>query len=247
MISRAESVMGTVVSFLVDCPDWDPSKVHVAIDAACEELHRLDERFSAWQSESELSKMRAGEVEATSPLMDEVLELCAEAYDASHGFFDAWAMPGGFDPTGLVKGWAAQRAVAVLADRGVEAALVNAGGDICVLPSRRYLVGIRHPTQVDALCGVVPISSAIATSGVYERGQHLLNPFGGEIAAISATVVGDRLVLCDAMATALAVGGRDVLYLIEHTDSMEGFFITAEGAMFATSGMPFDNEGASPI
>ena len=247
MISRAESVMGTVVSFLVDCPDLDPSDVHVALDAACEELHRLDDRFSAWKFDSELSRKRTGEVEATSPLMDEVIELCAEAYDVSGGFFDAWAMPGGFDPTGLVKGWAAQRALAVLADCGVETALINAGGDICVLPSRGYLVGVRHPTQVDALCGIVPVSSAIATSGVYERGEHLLHPFGGEIAAVSATVVGARLALCDAMATALAVGGRDVLYLIEQTDAMEGFFVTAEGMMFATSAMDFDNEGTSVI
>ena len=247
MISRAESVMGTVVSFLVDSPDQEPSEIDIAIDAACEELHRLDDRFSTWQAKSELSRMRAGSVEATSPLMDEVLELCVEAYDISHGFFDAWAMPGGFDPTGLVKGWAAQRALAILADGGVVAALINAGGDICVLPGRTYFVGVRHPGQVDALCGIVPISSAIATSGVYERGQHLINPFGADIEAVSATVVGDRLVLCDAMATALAVGGRDVLYLIEQSQSMEGFFITSEGAMLATSGMLFDNEASSVV
>jgi thiamine biosynthesis lipoprotein len=52
---------------------------------------------------------------------------------------------------------------------------------------------------------------AIATSGTYERGAHIHDPHSGMIAigAASATVVGPAGWLCDAMATAVMVGGTD--------------------------------------
>jgi thiamine biosynthesis lipoprotein len=231
--------MGTVVSFLIDDEDLSSEQVTRAFDEACLELHRLDDRFSRWNAESELSRLRAGDVSETSSLMDEVMELCAHACSLSEGFFNPWAMPGGFDPTGLVKGWAAERALSILAEHEVAAALVNAGGDICVLPGRTYEVGIRHPLTPDALCAIVPTTTAIATSGIYERGNHLINPFGGDVAAVSATVVGVRLAIADALATALAVAGKSVLYLLEGMEGVEGFFIEAGGSMFKTSKMVF--------
>jgi len=241
MISRAEEVMGTVVSFLVDPGPLDSDQVDRALDDACRELHELDDRFSLWKPDSELSQWRCGLVHQPSALMDEVIELCAGAYDVTQGFFDAWALPGGFDPTGLVKGWAAERALGHLALAGVDGALVNAGGDVCVLPGRTYEVGVRHPTVPDAMCAVVSVRGAIATSGIYERGAHLVHPFAGEVTAVAATVVGDSLVLCDVLATALVVGGPEVLYLIEGLEDVEGFFVDRDGFMFATEGMEFSN------
>ena len=231
--------MGTVVSFLIDDEDLSSGQVTRALDEACLELHRLDDRFSRWNAESELSRLRAGDVAESSILMDEVMELCAHACNSSEGYFDPWAMPGGFDPTGLVKGWAAEKALSILAEHGVAAALVNAGGDICVLPGKTYVVGIRHPLTPDALCAIVPTTTAIATSGIYERGNHLINPNGGDVAAVSATVVGGRLAIADALATALAVGGKSVLFLLESMEGVEGFFIKADGSMFKTSKMVF--------
>ncbi|HVB71328.1 MAG TPA: FAD:protein FMN transferase [Acidimicrobiales bacterium] len=229
--------MGTVVSFLVEPGHLSSEDVGRALDEAVAELHRIDDRFSTWKPESELSRLRAREIDRSSKLMDEVYELCAHAVDISRGYFDPWKMPGGFDPTGLVKGWAADRALAILAGRGITSGLINAGGDVCVLAGESHDVGIRHPSTPDALCAVVTVSSSVATSGVYERGDHLINPYGGDVAAVSATVVGGPLALCDALATALAVGGKEVLYLLEQVTEFEGFFIDARGDMFATSGM----------
>ena len=239
MISASEAVMGTVVSFLVDPDSLTSEQVAGALREACAELHRIDDRFSTWKPESELSRLRAREIDHTSTLMDQVYELSAHACQLSGGFFDPWKMPGGFDPTGLVKGWAAERALSILSDSGICAGLVNAGGDICVLPGETYRVGIRHPWEPDALCAVVSTTTCVATSGVYERGYHLFNPLGGDVAAISATVVGGRLAISDALATALAVGGKEVLYLLETIEGVEGFFIDFDGAMFKTSGMIF--------
>lgn len=237
MITRAEPVMGTVVSFVVDPAGLAASLVESLLEAAAVELHQLDDRFSAWKPESELSRLRRGEVDAPSALMREVIELCEAARELTAGYFDPWAMAGGFDPTGLVKGWAAERALAVLADGGVTAALVNAGGDVCVIPGTAYDVGVQHPSVRDAFCGVIRVTSAAATSGVYERGEHLVNPVGASVAAVSATVVGGRLATADAFATALAVGGLEVLSLLERTPGLEGFFITRDGRLHQTSAM----------
>jgi len=239
VITRAEHVMGTVVSFLVEVGELSVETVENVLDEACEELHRLDNRFSPWKPESELSLLRDGTAVGSSALMDEVFELCAHASNISEGFFDPWRMPGGFDPTGLVKGWAAERALSIVAQGGITAALVNAGGDICVLSGKTYEVGIRHPLSPNALCAVVPTTSAIATSGTYERGDHLIHPFGGEVAAVSATVTGGRLATTDALATALAVGGTAVLHLLEAMENVEGFFISPNGSLFKTSNMIF--------
>jgi len=237
MIAHTEEVMGTVVSFLVDTEDLSDDQVARAIQRACEELHRLDNRFSTWKPESELSRHRAGDGGTPSELMKEVIGLCETARDLTKGFFDPWSLEGGFDPTGLVKGWAAERALGILREEGVTAALVNAGGDVCVLPGQGYTVGIQHPLVREAFCAVVNTNSSVATSGVYERGDHLTHPFGGHVAAISATVVGGSLAMGDAWATALAVAGKEVLYLLEGTEGIEGFFINSSGAMFSTSGM----------
>lgn len=237
--------MGTVFSFLIDPGNTPLDQVDSAIDQACTELHRLDDRFSLWKPDSELSRLRAQTVDQPSELMDEVFELCARACQLSGGYFDPWAMPGGFDPTGLVKGWAAERALSILAGCGMDTALLNAGGDICVLEGKTYQIGIQHPTVPDALCAVIPTTSTVATSGIYERGAHLFHPFGGTVAAVSATVVGEGLWRIDAFATALAVGGRHVLYLLEAMDGVEGFFIDSAGSMFSTSGMEFTNQAST--
>ena len=235
--------MGTVVSFLIDPRGLASEAVDAALVEAIAEFHRLDDQFSLWKPDSELSRRRAGQGQPSSELMREVETLCAEACELSRGFFDPWALNGGFDPTGLVKGFAVERSLAILADCGVSAALVNAGGDIAVLPDTTYRVGVRHPERSDALCGVVSVDSSIATSGIYERGNHLIHPFGGAIAAVSATVVGGRLALADALATALAVGGTEVLFVLEQIAGVEGFYITADGALFASSGMTFCEDG----
>jgi thiamine biosynthesis lipoprotein len=237
VITTTEEVMGTVVSFLIDPGVLTTRELDDVLGEVRRELHQIDERFSTYRSDSELSRLRRHEVRTPSALMCEVVDLCERAREMSRGFFDPWASPGGFDPTGLVKGWAGERVLSILAAAGVAAALVNAGGDVCVLAGRTYEVGIRHPLEPDALCAVVTTHDSVATSGVYERGNHLFNPFGGPTASISATVVGGRLALADAMATALAVGGKDVLFELETLDGLQGFFVTPEGELFKTAGM----------
>ena len=74
-----------------------------------------------------------------------------------------------------------------------------------------------------------------------QRGAHLYNPFTHEFssAVASASVTGPDLGVCDALATALSVGGHDVMVLIDKSDEYEAMTIDAEGAMRATPGFPF--------
>lgn len=239
--------MGTVASFAV-VPGGQPGPVAArAIGTACAALHRADVVFSTWDPHSPVSRLRRGAA-ALSELpaeVAEVLDLCEEARHASGGWFDPWAIAGGVDPTGLVKGWAVERALAVLRDAGMQAAMVNGGGDIAVFgapaPGQRWRAGIRHPWRAGALAAILEVTAAVATSGSYERGPHLLSPFTGEPAsrAASATITGPSLALADAFATALAVGGDEVLTIIGGLDGYAGYLIRPDGSEADTGGITF--------
>jgi thiamine biosynthesis lipoprotein len=135
---------------------------------------------------------------------------------ATRGAFDPWAVPGGFDPSGYVKGWAAGQASALLRDGGFADHLVNAGGDICAagdeLPGSGtgWPVGILNPHAPGEVVEAVTLSNAaMATSGRYERGEHIIDPSTGMPAldVDSATVVGPDAGTADALASAAVVHG----------------------------------------
>ena len=130
------------------------------------------------------------------------------------------AVDGGIDPSGLVKGWAADAAADILTSAGVGHVQVNAAGDLSLRGGfvdsdgvvKPWPIGVVNPNNKLEVVKVYEIlDGAIATSGTYERGAHIVDPHSGMIAigAKSATVVGAAGWLCDAMATAVMVGGTD--------------------------------------
>jgi FAD:protein FMN transferase len=239
--------MGTVFSFAVVTGAQPEAALRAAIAGACEILHHCDALFSTWDGASPVSRYRRGEVTLGQmpPEFHQVVEECHAAKRASDGWFDPWAMPGGFDPTGLVKGWATERALGVLRDRGVPGALINGGGDVAAFGSpasgQRWRVGIRHPWRPDALAGIVETTAAVATSGCYERGQHLIDPRSGQPAsrAASATVTGPSLALADALATGIAVGGDEALPAVAGLTGYAAYLIRADGSETSTGGIEF--------
>jgi thiamine biosynthesis lipoprotein len=245
--THAEHVMGTVVSFAVVPGDLPAAQARAAVASACAGLHRVDAVFSTWEPGSPVSRLRRGEatLAAMPPEVAEVLDLCEQARDVSGGWFDPWAMPGGVDPTGLVKGWAVEGAVNVLREAGAAAALVNGGGDLTAFgspePGQRWRAGIRHPWREDALACIVEVRAAIATSASYERGGHLIDPFSQRPATgvASATVTGPSLAMADALATALAVGGDAALAAISAVEGYEGYLIRQDGSEADTGDVGF--------
>ena len=258
--------MGTVVSMQAAPGQLSESEVRTAFEAACLRFFELDALFSTWKPESSVSRLRAGALglEGAPPEIHVVIDLCHRARELTERWFDPWAMPGGFDPTGLVKGWAAEEALGVLAGAGIGSAMVNAGGDVAVMGTpggdvavtgtpggdvavtgtaadgNGWRIGIAHPWRPGALACVARVTSAVATSGTYERAGHLVDPTGRLPSfAASATVTGENLWLCDALATALAVAVDEGLEFIEPIQGYEAYLIRSDGSETATDGFPF--------
>ncbi len=247
--------MGTVVTidvYTTDATGGEDASRQLATARAL--LQRADAVFSTWQPHSPVSRLRRGEITcAQAPAeVSEVLEQCAVARELSGGWFDPWAMPGGIDPTGYVKGWAAQRALGAFRASGVCGAIVNAAGDIASFGDlgggKLFRVGIADPFSPGRLAEVVYLTRAIATSGTYERGNHLIDPRSGRPAArvASASVTGPDLCLADALATAVAVAGETGLDLIEALDGYEALIIAFDGRRRWTENFPFAPHAALP-
>ena len=247
LLTHAETAMGTVFSLTMVPGDLPGPELRPAVAAACATLHRADAIFSTWDAQSPVSRFRRGEA-ALGELPPEVAEVMAEcraARQASGGWFDPWAMPGGFDPTGLVKGWAVDRALDVLRRSGLAGAMVNGGGDLAAFgapaPGRRWRGGIRHPWCARSLAGIIEVGAAVATSGSYERGAHLIDPATGlaSARAASATVTGPSLAMADALATAVAVGGDEALAVVGGIGGYAAYLILPDGSERITDGITF--------
>lgn len=221
-----EQVMGMAVSIHLRGPDLHDAEVERAVAAAFTELHRMDELFSTWQAGSQVSRLRRGDLVLTQcdPLVAEAARLGAEAEARTAGAFtttlpDADGIPR-FDPTGLVKGWAVDRAGSALRTVAGVSWCVNAGGDLLAGRHRHvrpigadaapWRVGIEDPGDRSRIACVVPLTEgSVATSGTAARGAHLYDPAAGRAVPRlgSTTVIGADLLWTDIWATALFVGG----------------------------------------
>jgi FAD:protein FMN transferase len=217
--------MGTVVSFDIRGGEAVPG----VVDRAVAWLHEVDLRFSSYLANSEVSRLADGTLSERDahPDVRAVLAMCEAVRADSGGAFDArrWSSDGRLDPSGLVKGWAVQRAADELDAAGVRDFAIDAGGDVVAHggpdPGRGWLVGIRHPREADRVAAVLDISDlAVATSALYERGAHIHDPRSHEVPTglQSVTVVGPSLTWADAYATTAFVLGLDGLgWVADHT------------------------------
>jgi len=212
---RVEHVMGMPVLVDVRDPEVDPDAVERVFDW----LRSVDAVFSTYLVDSEISRLNRGELALADahPDVREVLDRCEELRLETGGYFDVHApSPGEVDPSGLVKGWSVDRAALILDEAGARNYSINAGGDIRVrgraVPGDAWRVGIQHPLQRDKIATVVQANDlAIATSGAYERGEHIVDPLTGRApdGVLSVTVTGPDLATADAYATAAYAMGPD--------------------------------------
>ncbi|SEF37815.1 thiamine biosynthesis lipoprotein [Amycolatopsis pretoriensis] len=214
MTVHVEHCMGTVFSIDVRDPgDWAGPIAEVVAW-----LHRVDALFSTYRPESEISRLGRGEltVAGADPLVAEVFRLCEEFEDETGGYFTAhWR--GTPDPTGLVKGWAIERASALLRERGSANHAVNGGGDVRLAgesaPGKPWRIGISDPANPRRILTVVTGRDfAVATSGTSERGAHIIDPVTAAPATglAAVTVTGPSLTRADAYATAAFAMGDQV-------------------------------------
>ncbi len=156
------------------------------------------------------------------------------------------------DLGGIAKGYAVERGVALLQERGVQHALVTAGGDTRVLgdrDGRPWRVGIRNPrgAESDVIALLPLVDEAISTSGDYERYfvedgviyHHIIEPGTGRSArkVRSVTIVGPDATQTDAMSTSVFVlGVEDGLRLIDELPDLEAVIVDNEGELFFSKG-----------
>ncbi|ANS63994.1 thiamine biosynthesis lipoprotein [Streptomyces lincolnensis] len=247
-VRHAEEVMGTVFSF--DVRGGNPVAVQAALKDAVAGLHRVDEVFSTYRDGSQISRLARGEltVEECDPLVAQVLDLGAEAERASDGWF-SMRYEGRLDPTGIVKGWAVERAARRMAEAGATGVSVNGGGDVQLLgvpgPERPWRVGVSDPLRPGGLAAVISAAGvpelAVATSGTAERGAHIVDPRTGHSAVtdlVAVTVVAPSVTWADCWATAaFAMGSREGLAWLESLPDVEALLITAGDEVRCTGGL----------
>ncbi|HEX6061026.1 MAG TPA: FAD:protein FMN transferase [Candidatus Limnocylindria bacterium] len=234
---RTDEIMGMPIT--IDVRDGDRGT-----DEAFAELRRIDAIFSPFAPDSAVSRINDGRlrVDDASAEVQDVLARCERHETATGGFFSAWR-GAVLDPSGYVKGWAIERACAILDAHGHRAYFVDAGGDVRTRgesdAGEPWRIGIRHPVERGSVVRVVLGGDlAVATSGTYEKGGHIYDPHTGAPAdeLVSLTVVGPSIVEADVQATAaFAMGARAIDYL-EDLQGYEAYAIGPDLRATWTSG-----------
>ena len=209
LVRHVRRSMGTAIAISV------PSEAADLVEPAFRWLDWVDRTFSVHSPQSVVSQIGAGRLQVgdADPLVQSVLAICVEMEEMTDGWFLPRSPDRPLDPSGFVKGWAVDRVIDDIAAAGVENASVSAGGDVAVLgvdpeTGEPWRIGITHPDGSGVIAIVGLADACIATSGAYERGDHIWGATGG---VRSATVVGPSLGTADALATAIyADGGSDL-------------------------------------
>lgn len=238
-----QTVMGVPMS--VDVRDFAGTSVEleVAVAAAFDLLRADDARFSTYRADSEVTAIADGRLalSAASARLRAAYDLASRFAAATDGAF-GWQDPTGrLDLNGLVKGWSVQQAADLLSAAGATAFCFNAGGDVVVRgrpqPDRDWHVAVRSPGAPNGapLAVLAVTDRAVATSGGYERGDHLWDPRTGRTPAelASVTVLADTLTLADVLATAVCVlGPAGVDWAAERYDCAV-LAVTADGRLLS--------------
>jgi thiamine biosynthesis lipoprotein len=241
---RREVVMGTVAT--VELADPLPAEVaRQLLDDAFAWLHEVDRHFSTYRDDSEVNRLDRGELrlEEGSDDLRHVLAECGRLWRETDGYFDPYAT-GRLDPSGYVKGWAVQVASQRLSAAGAPNHLVDAGGDLQTrgrpAPGEKWRIGIRHPWERDRVSWVVTGTDlAVATSGIYERGRHVVDPRTGARPGElrSVTVVGRDLADADAYATAAIAMGRPGLGWLARLSGHETAVVAEDQSCYTSPGL----------
>ena len=245
--------MGTFFTFSI-ADDIGTDRITHDVATACSILVAADERFSLYKPNSETSRLNSKELSwgDASPVQLEIQSLVTEWKDQTSGFFDPISPNGTYDPSGLVKTWAAKNAAMFLEANGYGDFTLNAGGDVYLGPriktSLLNRVGLSNLKSVaDKGASVNMILDltgtpyrAVATSGSAERGDHIWSKdTSAKPKFLQATVVAKDMVTADIWATALISGGEQALDFFESgfsTHDAVAIVIAQDGRISSTRG-----------
>ena len=248
---HSRALMGTVASIAVSERAASQDVIEAAVEAAFARMHQIDARFSPYLADSEVSRIGRGELEvgAAHPEVAAVLQACEALRVESGGRFSAWGFraDGRLDPSGYVKGWAIDEAATLLRAGGVTEFVVSIGGDLyaagvpdAATAARGWGVGIVDPENSAAIVAPLTVRDrAVATSGLAERGAHIVDARTGTAALTwrSLTVVHPSAARADAAATIGILMGDDALSWIDRDPDAAALGVTHDGRLTWTPRM----------
>ncbi len=169
-------------------------------------------------------------------------------------FLSERGMKIGFGAIG--KGYAADMAKDLLVSKQVKAGIINAAGDLTTWGTKadggKWMVGISNPLNKKKVFSWLPVvESSVATSGNYEkyviyegkRYSHIIDPRTGypTTGISSVSVFAKKVELCDALATAVFVMGRDTgLHFINQLDGVEAVVVDSDNKIHRSTGVVFE-------
>ena len=239
-----EHVMGMPISLALRGRHTDDPQAIEAWAGVMADLREVDTVFSTYREDSFVSRLGRGEVTVADcpPEVAEVLALGEQARLESGGAFDV-RRPGTdgrvvLDPSGVVKGWAVERAAARLHALDDTDFCLSAGGDmVCHTADpdgAPWRIGIEDPSEPSRLLAAVPVRrGGLATSGTAHRGQHLVVGRDGSVPSRVAqvTVVAGSLTWADIDATAAYALGGEAADWLRARPGRTGLVVWADGAV----------------
>jgi thiamine biosynthesis lipoprotein len=248
---HVEHVMGMPVSVALRGRHADTATGHRAWTAVLAQLRAVDRTFSTYRDDSIINQLDRGELDLDQCPGEvvEVLDLGREAERQSDGAFSIYLPTEGgrrrLDPSGVVKGWAVERASHLLSDLDDTDFCLSAGGDMVChtadIERPDWRIGIENPRNPRMLIAVVPIrSGAVATSGTAHRGQHLMDARTGlRVQGVaSVTVIGPSLTWADIDATAAYARDVDAAAWLSGRPGRTGFIVWPDGITTIIDGRP---------
>lgn len=242
MMKDIRNMMGMTIRLKI----VDPQAVKEDLDVVFEYLNFVDEKFSTYKTNSEISQINRREIlpKNYSPEMKEVFSLLEKWQKLTNGYFNANHPDGYVDPSGLVKGWAINNSAKLLESRGLKNFYVEAGGDIQVAgkneDGQAWKIGIKNPFVESENIKIVKLSNqGIATSGSYIRGDHIYNPHNPNkkiSKIVSLTVIGPNVYEADCLATAAFAMGELGINFIETLAGFEAYVVDENKIATMTSG-----------
>ncbi len=239
---RVVQLMGMPVSLALRGRHHDDAAADRAWAAALEQLHEVDRVFSTYRADSWVSRLDRGEVTLADcpPSVAEVLALGEQARVQSAGAFDVHRPDAAgrrvLDPSGVVKGWAVQRAAAAFDGLDLTDVCLSAGGDMVCRTrapgSPGWRIGIEDPADPSRVVAVVPvIDGTVATSAATHRGGHVTHGRTGAVPSrvASVTVVGPDLTWADIDATAAFALDGEALRWLRTRSGRHGLVVGTDG------------------
>jgi thiamine biosynthesis lipoprotein len=158
------------------------------------------------------------------------------------------------DLGGIAKGYAINQAVEILKAKGIQSALVNAGGDIRTIGQKPdgtpWRIGVQDPRNPDGMIVKIALTEwdMLETSGDYQRYfikdgiryAHILNPKTGlqsrEVASVTLVYKHQRSGLVPSSAFQV-LGVERGLMILQRFPGVEAIFVTVDGRIVTTPGL----------